>query len=65
MDGDGCSYAVVLNPNDSPLTKLVGCGQKACAYDVFSKHSIAKCNGSIELTIPPHSARLIKFITEE
>ena len=65
MSADGCSYAVVFNPDDSPCTKSVRCGQEALAYDVFAKHSIGKCNGSVELTIPPRSARLIKFISEE
>ena len=65
MNGDGCSYAVALNPNDSQCTKIVRCARKACAYDVFAKHSMGKCSGSIEITIPPHSARLIKFISGE
>ena len=65
MNGDGCSYAVALNPNDSQCTEIVRCARKACAYDVFAKHSMGECSDSIESTIPPHSARLIKFISGE
>lgn len=60
MAGDGCDYTLLLNPDDTPVTKTVKINGKA--FDLFSNTYLGEYKDSLNITLNPHSGKIIKGV---